>query len=179
MDADKPNYVGAFLRWWLLFCLIMLTFGVLGWAGGIDVLLQKDVTFISFGIIGIFSITSIWIGKWVWRAQFDSINTDTAKFIAGKLVKLGLIGTIIGFIIMLDKMSGDFNFSNADDAAGLLAGMAAGMTAALYTTLTGLVCSALLKVQIRYLDILLMRSPTPSKSKRSGPKRRKIDKEKK
>lgn len=169
----EQNYVGAFLRWWLFFCLILLAAGVLVSMGGLGVLDDKDVTKISFGILIIFFSTSLWIGKWVWRAEFDDINTDTAKFVANKLVKLGLIGTVIGFIIMLDKMSGNFNFSNQEDAAGLLAGMAAGMTAALYTTLTGLICSALLKLQVRYLDILLMRripSPPPS------PKRRKIDK---
>lgn len=166
MKLPKEYFVGAFLRWWIFFVLLLLVGTAAQYFGGFELLYQKDVTYISFAILGIFFITTLWIGKWTYRSEMDIINTDTAKFVANQLVKLGLIGTVIGFIMMLAKMSGDFSFATSEEAAPLLGGMAAGMTAALYTTLMGLVCSGLLQVQLRYLDIVLLRRDRAMKSKR-------------
>jgi hypothetical protein len=72
-------------------------------------------------------------------------------FIADLLLSLGLLGTVIGFIVMLGPISGlDAGDQGAIKSA--LAAMSGGMAVALYTTLTGLIGGMLLKIQGFLLD---------------------------
>ena len=72
-------------------------------------------------------------------------------FVADLLLSLGLLGTVIGFVLMLAPMSHlDGGDQNAIRAA--LAAMSGGMAVALYTTLAGLIGGMLLKVQGYLLD---------------------------
>ncbi|MCY3813785.1 MAG: MotA/TolQ/ExbB proton channel family protein [Gammaproteobacteria bacterium] len=72
-------------------------------------------------------------------------------FVSDALIKLGLLGTIVGFILMLLPVSEIEAFEPAL-MQQLLAGMSEGMAVALYTTLAGLVTSTLLKLQYHVLD---------------------------
>ena len=72
-------------------------------------------------------------------------------FLSDALIKLGLLGTIVGFILMLLPVSAVEAFEPAL-MQQLLAGMSEGMAVALYTTLAGLVTSTLLKLQYHVLD---------------------------
>ena len=67
------------------------------------------------------------------------------------LTKLGLIGTIIGFILMLGTI---YSIQDQEISAlqELINKMGAGMKVALYTTLTGISCSLLLGVVCKVLD---------------------------
>jgi hypothetical protein len=72
-------------------------------------------------------------------------------FASDTLMKLGLLGTIIGFIIMLAPIAG----LDAADRTLLKSSMGLmgdGMAVAMYTTLAGLVGSILLKAQYYMLD---------------------------
>ena len=79
---------------------------------------------------------------------------ETGWFIADLLLKLGLIGTVVGFIIMLSAITEIENFDLTLMNA-LLQSMSGGMKVALYTTLTGLVTSILLSMQYKYLESLV------------------------
>ena len=72
-------------------------------------------------------------------------------FIIDVLLKLGLLGTIIGFILMLGSVA-----STADIDIGtmqkVLKQMSYGMGTALYTTLAGLIGAILLAIQYHLLD---------------------------
>jgi small-conductance mechanosensitive channel len=72
-------------------------------------------------------------------------------FVADLLLSLGLLGTVIGFVLMLGPMS---HLDAADQSAirAALAAMSGGMAVALYTTLAGLIGGMLLKVQGFLLD---------------------------
>ena len=72
-------------------------------------------------------------------------------FVSDVLIKLGLLGTIVGFILMLLPVSEIDEFEPAL-MQQLLAAVSEGMAVALYTTLTGLVTSTLLKLQYHILD---------------------------
>ena len=67
------------------------------------------------------------------------------------MIKLGLLGTIIGFVLMLGSV---VNVSDFDAAAmqNILKQMSSGMGTALYTTFAGLVCSILTAAQFFMLD---------------------------
>ena len=67
-------------------------------------------------------------------------------------LKLGLLGTIIGFILMLKPIS-ELNSTSPEDLKIALASMSSGMAVALYTTLTGLIVSTLLRIQFHVLAI--------------------------
>ena len=72
-------------------------------------------------------------------------------FVADMLIRLGLIGTVIGFIMML----GTVYQLRQDDITGfraLLGTMGAGMQVALYTTLSGISASLLLSIYCKILD---------------------------
>lgn len=67
------------------------------------------------------------------------------------LIKLGLVGTVLGFILMLGSVE---EIKNVDIASiqRILTRMSGGMQVALYTTLTGLVGSLLLSLQYQWAD---------------------------
>jgi len=72
-------------------------------------------------------------------------------FVADAMLKLGLLGTVIGFIFMLGPIStlDSFDVETLKDA---LASMSGGMAVALFTTLFGLVGGLLLRLQYYILD---------------------------
>lgn len=77
-------------------------------------------------------------------------------FASDTLMKLGLLGTIIGFIIMLAPIAG---LDAADKAAmkSSMGLMSDGMAVAMYTTLAGLVGSILVRIQYYMLDAATQR----------------------
>ena len=75
-------------------------------------------------------------------------------FLSDVLLKLGLVGTVIGFILMLLPVGQMASF-DPKLMQQLLASMSTGMSVALYTTLAGLITSTLLKAQYYLLDASL------------------------
>ena len=76
---------------------------------------------------------------------------DAGWFCADVMVKLGLLGTIVGFVLMLGTVSNvtDFDLSTVQK---ILKHMSSGMGTALFTTFAGLVCSILAGLQYHMLD---------------------------
>jgi len=91
------------------------------------------------------------------RNSFENDLTsklETGWFVVDLLLKLGLVGTVIGFIIMLSAITEIENF-DLTLMNTLLQNMSDGMKVALYTTLTGLITSILLSMQYKYLEIFV------------------------
>jgi hypothetical protein len=87
------------------------------------------------------------------RGLADALRgpNQLGSFAGDALMKLGLLGTIVGFILMLAPIAG---LDGADrvsvkNSMGL---MSDGMAVAMYTTLTGLIGSVLLQMQYYLLD---------------------------
>jgi hypothetical protein len=76
--------------------------------------------------------------------QFGAFASDT-------LMKLGLLGTIIGFIIMLAPIAG-LDTGDRGAIKSSMNVMSSGMAVAMYTTLAGLVGSILVRIQYYMLD---------------------------
>ena len=72
-------------------------------------------------------------------------------FASDTLMKLGLLGTIIGFIIMLAPIAG-LDVGDKATMKTSMGVMSEGMAIAMYTTLAGLVGSILLRIQYYMLD---------------------------
>tara|TARA_B100001027_G_C16039609_1_gene229295 strand:- start:138 stop:467 length:330 start_codon:yes stop_codon:yes gene_type:complete len=77
------------------------------------------------------------------------------SFIVDSLIRLGLVGTVIGFILMLQSVTLIENF-DINLMQDLMKNMSAGMMVALYTTLTGLISAMILMLQNKYLELLLI-----------------------
>jgi len=77
-------------------------------------------------------------------------------FVSDTLMKLGLLGTIIGFIIMLAPIA---TLDAADKVAmkSSMGLMSDGMAVAMYTTLVGLIGSILVRIQYYMLDAATQR----------------------
>ena len=74
-----------------------------------------------------------------------SSRINYIKFMANTLVILGLIGTVIGFIIALSGVDGSVS-SNPEEVSKMVSTLIQGMSVALYTTLVGSICSVWLNI---------------------------------
>ena len=78
-------------------------------------------------------------------------STPFGAFASDLVMKLGLFGTIVGFIMMLAPIAG----LNGDDQAAIKSSMtlmSAGMAVAMYTTLAGLVGSILIRIEYQFVE---------------------------
>ena len=157
-----------FLRWWLFISIVIVASAFAGVLGVFSDIWEKDATKLSFLIFAIFGFMSLWCGlkTFVLSHTIHSLPYDKVYYM-GKLEKvagqeeigwfssemclnIGMIGTVIGFIMMLVGFA-HVDVSNVKSVQDLLGSMSGGMSTALYTTLVGLICSQLLKIQYFHL----------------------------
>ena len=138
------------------------------WAQGhIQTVVLGDESNISYAIIALFLVGMFSIVARSYRVA-KALNTlkrggaekiNPEKFVAKGdhideiatwLVTLGLIGTVVGFIIALSAMSGG-NLTTAQGVQQMIGDMTAGMQVAIYTTLVGSVLGFWLEVNKRIL----------------------------
>jgi MotA/TolQ/ExbB proton channel family protein len=84
-------------------------------------------------------------------AERLSGSNPFGAFASDLVMKLGLFGTIVGFIMMLAPIAG----LNAEDQGAIKSSMSlmsVGMAVAMYTTLAGLVGSILLRIQYQFVE---------------------------
>jgi len=70
----------------------------------------------------------------------------------GVMTKIGMLGTVIGFILMLSTCLTGVSFQNAQSMQGVIGSMTSGMSTALVTTAAGLICSLILQLQLFNYD---------------------------
>ena len=85
-----------------------------------------------------------------YQSQLTSPH-EIGWFCADIMIKMGLLGTIVGFILMLASV-GDITEFDVATIQKILSYMSSGMGTALYTTMAGLVCSMLSATQYQILD---------------------------
>lgn len=92
------------------------------------------------------------------RSQFTDVFNERLRsghefgwFICGVLVKLGMLGTVIGFVMMLGAVEITSSFDLAA-VQRMLGAMSEGMAVALYTTIAGMVTAMVLGLQYLLLD---------------------------
>ena len=149
-----------FLKWWLFISAVMAGATYLYFTDMFALLWNKDATKLSYVLLLLFVFMSVWCGYKTWRLSVFLDSNKTEKYIIEKIehlmevgwftsdlcLSIGMMGTVIGFIMMLSGFS-NVNVEDLSTVQGMIKGLGAGMSTALYTTLTGLVCSALLKIQ--------------------------------
>lgn len=87
------------------------------------------------------------------RALADRLRSreKLGLFVSESLLRLALLGTAVGFILMLVPIAG-LNAFDAETLRKAMAGMSGGMATALNITVTGIATALLLKLQYFFLD---------------------------
>ena len=173
MPESHAPQNSALLQGLILLGLIVFGIYLVHERGLVGVLLSGDRSYLSLVIFAVWAVMSL---RWLyllryvqqWRdqlavppaampaAQTDQIEAMLARWLnhgwlaADSVLKLGLLGTIIGFILMLSPIAGLSGYDAASLQAALTK-MSGGMAVALYTTLAGLVANLLLRVQFQLL----------------------------
>ena len=162
------------LRWWLFISLtIILTFSFY-YFGLFAEVWDKDRTKLSFLIMFLFFFTSIHCGKETIKVsnalegnvsenEIKNIdwrgNQEIGWFISDFVLTIGMIGTVSGFLLMLTGAFAGVDLNDEVAMKNVLEKMSKGMSTALYTTLFGLICGGLLKIQYfslgRATDLLI------------------------
>lgn len=81
-------------------------------------------------------------------------RTKVGTYGADLLYKLGMLGTMVGFVMMLNSM-GDLSNFDVDTLRGALQKMIAGMAVSLLTTIAGLIGGILLRLEYNIADALV------------------------
>ena len=142
MDAIK------FLKWLIVFMLILIG-GVLAYLTGLlDRVNQADVTKLSFVILGLLVYYSMRIGMFLHTNRSGVKLYNNCQFASNAFLSLGMIGTVIGFIYMLNISFGSLGIADTASLKVALQTMGTGMGTALYTTAAGLVCNLILRLEL-------------------------------
>jgi hypothetical protein len=139
-----------FLKWWIQ--TIVTSFAAivaydLGWW---DALWDADITKISIAIIAIFVFLTFLTGWMSYKRKQQ--YADYVWFGSEAMITLGMIGTVAGFLLMLNTAFSTLDVANIKNVQDAIADMAVGMSTALSTTLIGLICSVLIKLQMVILE---------------------------
>ena len=135
----------SFLRWWVIIAGTLTGIGFLIVYNCINYINEADVTKLSFVIFALFVHSTIQVGR---STYYGIDKLSVPRFMVGIMTKIGMLGTVIGFILMLSTCLGSVSFQNVVEMQGVISNMTSGMSTALVTTATGLICSLILQLQI-------------------------------
>ena len=149
-----------FLRWWLFITVVLAAVAYMLIEGVFVSIWQNDSTKLSFLLLGLFVVMSAWCGYKTWTLSrfideggdephlIDRIERlmEVGWFTSDLCLTIGMVGTVVGFIMMLSGFA-TVNIAEVQTVQSLIKALGVGMSTALYTTLAGLICGALLKIQ--------------------------------
>lgn len=157
----------AFLKWWLFFTLTIVGSIFTYHLGLFGTIWEKDASYLSYTTMVLFLVTSFICGAQTFQLCKSSDLSNEEKqafeaqeefgwFMSEVCLNLGMLGTIIGFVMMLSGFE-TLDISKQQTVQGLLAELGKSMATALYTTLVGIICGQLLKVQYFNLSLELQK----------------------
>lgn len=143
-----------FLRWWLI-ALVVAVIAFWGWYAGIfELMYLYDHSKLTFVTLAVFLYSSVVIGISTYKVTDENFNEEVQKerqefgwFTAELCMALGLLGTVIGFIIMMNADITSFTAADPASVQRLIGIISSSMGTAFYTTAVGLTTSILLKLQ--------------------------------
>jgi biopolymer transport protein ExbB/TolQ len=170
-----------FWAWAVLFGVALFAAWWLQVRGLWRALIEGDPSGISIAIVALSLVVTLWCGQRAWQLQRQAATGspwrahyaqalaqtpdqaaailsehshgphETAWWFAASAIKLGLLGTVVGFIFMASRIGAMPGF-DVDQIQALLKQMTGGMAIALYTTLVGLVANLWLGLQLLLID---------------------------
>ena len=159
---DQAKEMKPFLLWFAQL-MIMAVAGWFLWDTGVAMeIITTDITKLSLVIFTLFAGSSAMMGWSAWRVSKTHMLSDKMEtrlylghFVSEMMMALGLAGTVIGFIVLFQGNFADVSFDDPETVRQLIVAIASGMGIALYTTITGLICSQLLKLQLVNVEVAL------------------------
>ena len=170
----EDNDRRAFLRWFVVAVATSVAMLAMTATGLVGEVWRKDSSYLSAITLAFFAVMTAMIGHATWRAskapplrmvkygtmtsspsRQDVVAADLKKLLeyeevgwfgAEMCLVMGMLGTIIGFVMMLTGFE-TLNVGEASSIQGLLGELGKSMATALYTTLVGLACGSVLKIQ--------------------------------
>ena len=143
-----------FFRWWLFICLLSIGayFGV--YFDIFSTIFNTDKTYLSSVILLLFTGSTLLTGYRTWLFNYRKTYTDTKVgwFCGEVMFALGMIGTLIGFVLVFGDALAHIDLDNQANKVKIIADMGIGISTAIYTTLAGLVCTILLWIQLINLE---------------------------
>lgn len=138
------------IYWWVIWCFQVLACATAAKFGLYQEIIGIDPTHITQLIASIHVLASLLIG-WCIYAQRDPF-TEALWYTAETQLSLGMIGTLIGFIIMLNSAFAHVSNGDLEGIKNSIAMIGVGMGVAIRATLLGLVSGVLIKAQLLILD---------------------------
>lgn len=136
------------LKWWFYFVVSLFAMAALAVTGNLTKLWTADIYKAVFITLTAYFFASAWIGRLTYREARGYSDYFVYKrhveFMPDLMTQLGLIGTVIGFVLMLGGFVVSTDPATMQKATGV---MIQGATIALYNTAVGLICSLLVKAQ--------------------------------
>ena len=141
-----------FWKWWTV-----VNVGIWGLALGewyynlSGFLLASDSTYLTFLIIVIGLLFSVFV-IFNYKKIVSKKNNNVYWFVSDSVLSIGMIGTLIGFLIVLGQAFTDIDPSSIVSMTNAITVLATGMSTALITTLVGLVVGLWMKFQLVILE---------------------------
>ena len=148
----------AFWKWWTGVVLIIVSAILLEiFTKSVTYIYINDSSYISLFIFCIFVVVTSIIGYRSFLLQFRNITPTENQmmfpwFAADAVTSMGMIGTIIGFLLVLGGAFSDVDPTNVEAMKKVVENLTSGMGIALLTTLTGLITSVIMKFQLVLLE---------------------------
>lgn len=163
---QNNHHPSAPLRGLILLGVIFFGAFVLHRNGLLSLLLKGDKSYLSYVTLALWLVATLrwlWLLQWCQHVTYPSTPANRSIleaqmvrwlnhgwFASDLCLKLGLLGTIVGFIFMLAPIR-DLSAFDPTNLQNALKDMSGGMAVALYTTLAGLTCHILLRLQYQLL----------------------------
>lgn len=140
-----------FWKWWAT-----VNIGIISMALGeyyfraLSYVYQTDSTGLS-AAIALVAIAVVVSLMFTWRKISENQN-HIYWYASDAVLSLGMVGTLVGFLIVLGQAFGDINPESIESMSAAIETLAQGMATALITSLCGLVVSLWIKLQIVILE---------------------------
>lgn len=153
------------LKWWFIFICSAVVVTALGMFGLLIKLWTLDVYKASFVVMSSYFACSAFIGWLTWCATYNKKRSpsetylqvlpedaydDVAQWLPEMMTMLGLIGTVIGFMMMMSDFAAVSAAGNIQQQAGKVMGSG---SVALANTLVGIASAVLTKIQVLNLGL--------------------------
>ena len=119
---------------------------------------DSDKTKISVFILGMFVLATLVMGYLSFKGSHEDMWDRAERlenyvmFGADTMITIGMVGTLVGFLMMLNTAFIDLDVNDVKNVQSAIANMAIGMSTALVTTLVGMICSTLTRLQLLVYD---------------------------
>lgn len=129
-------------KWWTLLNIGLISLGVgQYYFKFLEEVISRDQTYMAMGMLLLAIVTSVsTLGKH-WNHWHE--------FMTDLMPRLGLVGTVVGFMISLDASAVAEQLETVEDVKHMIVIVLSGMSVALTTTLAGLVLQIWLDFQKR------------------------------